>query len=228
MAIMPILGTEKLTATVSLPPPWAICAWHRVNTTSGIHPGITLSETSGDTQPQALLGNAQGNFIGTRFVDDTGAIWTIGNSFVSSLDFERWAFICASNDGAGNVVSAAAFADISYGTWDAFQTQAVTGAITLGYLSIGDDPQAHGWVGAVEEVRIWSRALTLADFMGERFYSTPLNLPGLYAYYPLTDPGSYLTDFSGNGHTLTASGTVRFCGGGAPRRGKDPVKWAVA
>lgn len=89
-------------------------------------------------------------------------------------------------------------------------TQSVTGRGNSGvHLTIGDwaydgsDP----WNEDVAAVKVWSRALTLAEIQRERFALRPVSADSLWGYYPLMGVSDAARDWSG-GHTLTLSGTL--------------------
>lgn len=225
MAIYAVSNTEKLTATVSIPRPWSVSAWCRVGIASGIHSCLSISESSVDSAPQVLIGNVQASFFGSRLTDDGAGNWNGSNYPITGGDIGSWAFICVSNDVAGNIVSGIAFTSTAVGFWDNSGSLTATASNTLTHLTIGDDPAADGFFGGVEEVRIWTRALTIGEFASERSYPWgPLSSRNLYAYYPLLDSSNYLKDATGNGHDLSvASGRFGFTPGIVAR---DPIiRW---
>jgi hypothetical protein len=93
-----------------------------------------------------------------------------------------------------------------------------TGNIRSGGLAIGDSggSTTYGWAGAIDDVRIYSRILSVAE-INTLYTATASNLPsfvtptsGLVGWYPLEGNGN---DSSGNNYNAVAVGTPFFVPG---------------
>lgn len=79
---------------------------------------------------------------------------------------------------------------------------------TIKRFDIGRDPlTGNGIIGRIAHVKVWTRALTVAEIVQERGYVGPVNSSSIFAWYP-TKPSagaSRVVDLSGNGKTLSLS-----------------------
>ncbi len=73
---------------------------------------------------------------------------------------------------------------------------------------IGDDAYTEGLNGEISYVRIWTVELTDAEIDAEYYSAVPVKTANLWADYRLPNAAGALTDSSGNGRTLTLTGTV--------------------
>ena len=72
---------------------------------------------------------------------------------------------------------------------------------------IGNNAFNDSLNGRVANVRVYSAALTQAELEAEKPAAEPVRTADLYAWYPLDGTGD-ITDHSGNGRDLTATGTL--------------------
>lgn len=83
-------------------------------------------------------------------------------------------------------------------------------ADTSGDLCIGDwDATDNGdeWQGRFAAVKLWDAALTVAEIQQEMRQYLPHRTTNLLGFFPLTTIGDDEIDFSGNGKTLTVTGS---------------------
>lgn len=231
MAIFATGGAQQLAATISLPRPWTWSCWSRHDdaNTFNWRPTFNMVKTNGDGGPgSGVFKEGQATFVvANRLNNDTNN----GTSYphLDPAAFTTWYFHSLSYTAIGDIEGGITSVPLS--GWE-ISTQTNNNGATnpMGYLTIGKyaGSSAETMYGALEEVRIWSRALSLDEQLQEaRYGAGPLSRVGLYAHYPLLDNSNYLLDYSGNGHDLTVvTGGFGFCAGAITR---DPIiRWRAA
>ncbi|MDR7559462.1 MAG: hypothetical protein QN141_13350, partial [Armatimonadota bacterium] len=100
------------------------------------------------------------------------------------------------------------------------QDPAWTGYTPVGWRLADSSFTGEWFNGRMACVKAWTAALTVAELEAERWYAMPVRRADLWYCNPMEGPASAFTqDYSGNGNTLTASGTLTLEDG-------PPVAWA--
>lgn len=84
------------------------------------------------------------------------------------------------------------------------------GSPTNNAMRIGDSsfgPQYRGRQ-STQDLVIWEDQLTYDEMMRDRLNPKPRRRDKVWAHYPLREVSNLTADFSGNGHTLTQTGTI--------------------
>lgn len=128
---------------------------------------------------------------------------TVAGPTVTNTD---WVFVCFRRDGAG--ANSGTFY-YSVGLAPALSSASVTvsQSFTASRITLGD----HGtsgefWSGKIAHVKLWNRALTLAEIVDERAQAVVRSTSGLIGHWLVSGSSDHRQDWSGNGHTLTGSG----------------------
>lgn len=83
--------------------------------------------------------------------------------------------------------------------------------VTIGRLSDQGQPAARYWLGNIDEVRIWNRALSKTEIFANKnsHLDTSVAQNGLVGYYRFNEgTGTTINDLSGSGNNGTVSGAV--------------------
>jgi hypothetical protein len=115
----------------------------------------------------------------------------------------EWAFAaCTFSSGTGKIYAGR----LMDATLNTTSSTGFTGPNTAASVRIGNDTFPEPFNGRIAGVKIWNAALSAAELELERWTYSPVRTADLWAWYPLD--GTSTADASGNGHTLTAGGSL--------------------
>lgn len=80
-------------------------------------------------------------------------------------------------------------------------------SFTPAQMSLLNDSFDDFWDGYVSDVKVWTRVLSQSELECEMFRTAPAFFTNLYGQWPLWRVAD-LADYSGNGHTWTAAGSL--------------------
>jgi hypothetical protein len=183
----PYLRRTNLLPSSSVP--WTIMGWAWVsNQVNEYHDALSFEDTIGIGLH--TVGGTRRFSIGSNTADYDGT---------TAIALNRWYHIALVRSGT------------SYTLYlDGVVERTATDSVTPNpHYLIGRWSSAGSgtWIGRVAHVKIWEQALT-ADQVRVEMRTATWRVARPKAWYPLWAPGSQTEDWSGNGLTLTVSGTT--------------------
>jgi hypothetical protein len=167
--------------------------------------------------------NAGGNYYMISTLSDGTTLRrdATGGASVSSavsMAVDVWFFVgCVNDTGAGQDIFGWKIAGGSWATAVTGSGVTVTGPADANTLYFGGD--GFGTTdflnGSIAAVKVWNVALTDAELQAEAATYAPVKTSGLWANYTF-NAGPQTTDDSGNGRTLTQTGTPVLDSSGPP------------
>lgn len=199
MAVRFTAGTDRLHRTVSLgsKTAYTITGWFQITVDRNAFSTFWSVNNTADAGSGAHILQAIGD--GTSIV-----VWSTNQSAVVTATVGTWYFIGISANGANwtgrvRALGAGSFTNVS-GT-------NLNNPSTFNQIRFGDSHYTNEQLdGRIEALKIWNVALTGAEMEAEYSYRKPVKTSDVLAYYKWTV--SETTDDSGNGWTLTETGTV--------------------
>jgi hypothetical protein len=190
-------------ASLNLPGPFSAAIWIRPNANSANTCPLSKADSGAAGWSWQLRwgwNEGKGTTMGWQF-NAGGSTWI----WVGELPEDEWSHIAASHDGATVTcyLNGEGVESLSMG--------AITGGPTAPLL-IGSDGWRDDWIGAIDEVAIYGRALSDGEVRYLVGYRAPVD-PGtenLVAYYPLDDDAN---DASGNNNHGTLFGNPQWVAG---------------
>lgn len=199
MAVRFTAGTDRLHRTVSLgsKTAYTITGWFQITVDRNAFSTFWSINNAADVGTGAHILQATGD--GTSIV-----VWSTNQAAVVSATVGTWYFIGISANGANwtgrvRALGAGSFTNVS-GT-------NLSNPSTFNQIRFGESHYTNEQLdGRIEALKIWNVALTGTEMEAEYPYRKPVKVTDVLAYYKWTT--SNITDDSGNGWTLTATGTV--------------------
>lgn len=187
--------------SVDMSGPWTVCGWLHMVANTGGEGDLFYTQGASGFGGALWLGYEGGPNLRWRLGDGIGGVFTHTPSATTGV----WYHLAATYDGT----TARFYLDATE-----VAAQAITLAETHDYAEVGDfgfgtttieSAQIKVWVGA---------ALSASELASERDYHTPhTSLGSLYAWLEQRpSPSDPTADSSGNGHSLTVSGSGNSAG----------------
>ncbi|MGB0404286.1 MAG: LamG-like jellyroll fold domain-containing protein [Salibacteraceae bacterium] len=182
-------------------------AWIKIPTTATNLPIVFWGNNQASQKMVFRIQNTSGSIAGNLRFEVNGGFIT-GSTDLRDNKWHHVAVVWA-NDGTPNVLDGKLYVDGQLETVNASISWGVNTASSLD-VSIGIDQNSNRFVGGLDEVRIWSSALsmsTLREWMCKEINSSHTNYSNLEAYYKLdTLSGTQVKDYSGNNRNGTRTG----------------------
>lgn len=201
MAVRINASGESLKRTANLPSPQAftICGWAKLTKRASQFQYFAGLETpTSSSTDWVLIGfNDSGGFEISQ-KGETG-------SLSSAPSDETWFFFAIASDSSSLIGRWCVKADTSFGAGHTASVGDVT--FTPAHLMLGNDSWDEYCNVALAYVKVYDVKLTDAQLLAEKDSATPVKTSDLRAYWPL-EAHTDLADYSGNGYSLTGSGTL--------------------
>ncbi len=214
MAIRISASGEYALRSASVPDEqnFTIAGWaYLVSDRAGNERWFFALENAGQDGFEILGWDATGELSVYSSADDLGEF----SSSPSDGEWFYWAVSCA---GTGGTDLKAYYIE-SDGT---LLSEAVTGdSFTPANLFIGSDSYDNWNNIRFAHIKVWDAVLTQTEIQQEMYVARPVRTANLHAWWPMLDGATErLADYSGNGKTLTAAGTLSDEDG-------PPVSWGA-
>ena len=170
-----------------------MCGWFKINT---------------DRNNYSTLYDVYSSTFGYNVVqtDATGTDLLMSNEefntlFLGSLTVGTWYFLGLSISNSSSFARKRALGDPTFTSYSRAGQLAQANRLRIGESHFGSERLA----GAVAYFKLWSAGLSAAELEAEYASATPVRTANLYSFYRFDTAST--TDNSGNGRTLTATGT---------------------
>ncbi len=197
MAVRTDASGDNLTRATGPTGDYTLALWVRIVNDRNNYSMLASRDTGGD---YLQLGcDADGTSL-SMYTDFDGGT----THAVTSLTVGNWHFAAYTQAVAGNGTAIP-----YYGTPGSALTAAssFTSGANTGTLYIGNSGFGEWFDGRVANLMIWDRVLSAAELANQMRQYVPVSPDGLHLWAPLLRH-TELVDFSGNGRTLTAGGTL--------------------
>jgi hypothetical protein len=147
-----------------------------------------------------------------------GVNFFLSNGGTTAFNFTTgtWAFIAASIDRTGTECWLYyANAPATTLTREFFFAVPTSHMLDTNTFSIGGDGFGDPWAGSIAAVKVWNAVLNQTELTAEAAKYAPVRTANLWGAYSFQS-GPQTTDDSGNGRTLTATGTPTLDSSGPP------------
>lgn len=196
MAVRTNASADLLTRTTNLPPigTFTLMGWFRIVTDRNA--GVAFFTFGHATNGSAIY-ELQTNTDGTTLLLWQGATSGTG----TNLTVGTWYHLALVVSGTG--------ANQCKAYLNGVENISVSGNVnnTAGKLWINGSVDSAEWLdGRVADVKVYGRALTVDEIKAEMWQNLPVDTTGINAYYPLWNGVG--TDYSPNGYSLTAGGSL--------------------
>ena len=200
----------------------SLCAWVKISVDKNAATSLYSSVDGLGSSQYVVQTAADGVTMAAGGVDALG-----GSAIVSSptaCTVGQWHFIGVTflGDGLGGVTAKIYFGSEGDTT---LATATASGSVSMStpaLMSMGEIWSTGQWLnGELSNMKIWSGSvLTASELLNEMNQFVPHKTTNLWAWYPLLDSGTQLTDFSGNGRNTSS-------GGGTPTTVAHPnISWS--
>lgn len=183
------------TLTLGAQAAYTVAAWVRIATNTVANTGaVSVHNGTGDYM---ILGMTTDGVTATLF-DETAS------GGATALTVGTWYYLAASVNGTAGTL----YIRPSGGTSTTQSVAGMSANLNMASVRVGDSVfGGTGLNGNVTAVKIWTAALSQAELDAEWNTFAAVRGTNLVARYELKD-NTDTADYSGNGHTLTATGTI--------------------
>lgn len=186
-------GVQDLVAPIPGNASYTIAFWVRIQAHAGFTKLVQLANVGATVELQWQFDNGANK----GFWGDTGAGLV---DHPSAYSHDVWYFVALSHNGSADFLYTNTEAGTGVKTAATTMTSLVSTAFTMSTTN-------GGTVQDYALVRIWSAALTQSELDSESASATTVRTSNLWASYAFATVAGALTDGSGNGRSLTSTGS---------------------
>lgn len=224
MSVQFALPSAFMTRTTSVSTVRSFAMWLKVTSYGDWTDSVTIGNGGVDDQFWGVECDAAGNM----YFQCNGA-GTYASSTIQTGSYTGWIYVCGTISGLTNGSTFTIYYKTQAGSWTTPTALTLSGSITQGEISFGGFAGFAGFINGTfrsKHVRLWTSALSSAEFQAEAASLTVVRTSGLYFSNDGDTAANVGTDQSGGGNNFTITGTptdqadepLGGGGGSTPRR----------